>query len=1319
MAETAFRPPPVLDLSGNVSDSWKRFKQRFEIYLKASGKDEEKDEKKKVAMLLNLIGDEALEVFNTFQFAAGTSVDNLVDVLAKFESYCNPRKNLVYEQSKFFTHSQREGEPFDKFLIELRKLAQTCEFGDKNDQLLTLRVVLGINDRVLRERLLRVPDLTLVKAADYCRAAEVSRQQAEEMDATSRTVEPVRMKNKKIEKTKKESSPTTLQGESKVCVFCGYMHPPRKCPAYGKKCNGCGGLNHFSKVCFKQSKKKDIQNVDVDEQTGSDDDQGNQMYVSSVQSKVPRLRPSQWCTDITVEGSKVNFKLDTGSEVSILPYNCFKKLMTSLELQATKIKLVSFGNSIIVPKGVVCLQCMHGKKKENISFVVADVQSKPLLGIVECIQLGLVKRTCEVQVALGSTKELVVEQYKDVFSGLGTLPGTYKIEMKDNAIPKVQPPRRVPLTVRDKLKETLDIMEKQGVIESVVRPTDWVSSVVIVEKPNGSLRLCIDPIDLNSQIKREHYPIPTSEDILSNLSGKKVYSVLDMKDSFWQVVLDSSCTDLCTFNTPFGRYKYLRMPFGLCSSPEVFQRMNVGVFGDIEGVQVIFDDIIVAGSTQEEHDKALVQVLARARSCNVKFNPEKFQYRVDEVRYMGHLMSSRGVRPDPERIRAIVDMPVPTSVEEVRRLLGMLNYVHQFLPNVSAVLAPLRLLLKKETEWHWEHEQVKALQSLKNLLCSAPVLAYYDSKKPLVLQTDASKDGIGACLVQNGHPVAYASRSMSEAEKNYSQIEKELNAVCFGVTKFHYYCYGRSVQVQTDHKPIESIMRKPVNKVSPRLQRMQLKLLRYDLDITYLPGKQMLLADPLSRATLAEQGIVDEEMDVVVHMVSKHLPMTDQRKQQFRLATESYDTAQVLKSLVKTQWPSHKYLVPNCCRYFWDLKDDITENEGLVFIGNKVLVPPGLRKDMLQAIHEGHMGIEKCKARARSVMFWPGMCQEIHDYVNKCETCQRFAKCNAKEPLKPHPVPDRAWVTLGTDILECQGKTYLVVKDYFSKWIELVQIRNKSAAEVINKLQSIFARHGVPEMLVSDNVPFNSLEFREFAESWNFSVTTSSPNYPKSNGMAENAVKLVKTMLKKASYETQNVYLYLLEYRNTPISGVGLSPSQMLMSRVLKTKLPTVEALLKPKVCKNVKNTLQNVQLKQKMFYDRSAVKLPPLGEKESVWVRKDKVWQPAVVLNKHVTPRSYLVETEAGLVLRRNRGDLRKSAIRHESQNVRDNPILAELPNPVPDSETMVPSADPSDSVPECGPTRHADTVPACNPTPTSRTGRVINRPVRFKDYV
>lgn len=182
-------------------------------------------------------------------------------------------------------------------------------------------------------------------------------------------------------------------------------------------------------------------------------------------------------------------------------------------------------------------------------------------------------------------------------------------------------------------------------------------------------------------------------------------------------------------------------------------------------------------------------------------------------------------------------------------------------------------------------------------------------------------------------------------------------------------------------------------------------------------------------------------------------------------------------------------------------------------------------------------------------------------------------------------------------------------------------------------------------MLVSDNVPFNSLEFKEFAESWNFSVKTSSPSYPKSNGMTENAVKLVKTMLKKARYESQNMYVYLLEYRNTPITGVGLSPSQMLMSRVLKAKLPTVETLLKPKVCKNVKDTLQQVQSKQKMFYDRTAVKLPLLVEKESVWVRKDKLWEPAVVLNKHQAPRSYIVKTESGSVVRRNRGDLRRSS--------------------------------------------------------------------------
>ncbi|GBN62739.1 Uncharacterized protein K02A2.6, partial [Araneus ventricosus] len=235
----------------------------------------------------------------------------------------------------------------------------------------------------------------------------------------------------------------------------------------------------------------------------------------------------------------------------------------------------------------------------------------------------------------------------------------YHITLKDNAIPVIHPPRRVPQALQPKLKETLDKLEKEKIVSKVNKPTDWVQSLVIVEKPNGNLRLCLDPRDLNKVIKFEHYRIPSADDIINSLEGKKIFSVVDLKDGFWHVPLDEVSSEICTFNTPFGRYKFNKMPFGIASAPEIFQKRNQKLFGDIEGVEIYFDDIIVAGNDEASHDAIMSKVLERAKSVNIKFNLDKLQYRVTEVKYVGQIISKSGIKPDPDHIKAIVEMPTP------------------------------------------------------------------------------------------------------------------------------------------------------------------------------------------------------------------------------------------------------------------------------------------------------------------------------------------------------------------------------------------------------------------------------------------------------------------------------------------------------------------------------------------------------------------------------------------------------------------------------------------------------------------------------------
>jgi len=402
------------------------------------------------------------------------------------------------------------------------------------------------------------------------------------------------------------------------------------------------------------------------------------------------------------------------------------------------------------------------------------------------------------------------------------------------------------------LKETLEEMKRNGIIADQREPVEWVSNLVVTEKKNGKLRVCLDPKQLNKAIIRDPFPAPSLEYIQTKLAGKKVFTVLDQASSFWQVKLSDEAANLCTFNTPWGRMKFLRMPFGISSASDVLQRYNHEAFEDIDDTHIMVDDAIVAGETDEEHDEVLEQVLDRAREKGIKFNPEKVQYRVAEVKYMGHIIGADGMKADPSKVEAITAMPAPNNTQELKRFLGMVNYLAQYIPDESATTAPLRKLLRDDTDWQWHDEQEHSFLTIKQKMASAPVLRLYNPKERVTIQADASKDGLGACLLQAGRPVAYASKALTKSEGNYAQIEKELLAICFACGKFRQYIIGQNVAVQTDHKPLEVIMKKPLHEAPLRLQKMMLKLQPYQLEVTYCRGGDMVIADPLSRATTGE-----------------------------------------------------------------------------------------------------------------------------------------------------------------------------------------------------------------------------------------------------------------------------------------------------------------------------------------------------------------------------------------------------------------------------------------------------------------------------------
>ncbi|XP_056107597.1 uncharacterized protein K02A2.6-like [Rhinichthys klamathensis goyatoka] len=703
----------------------------------------------------------------------------------------------------------------------------------------------------------------------------------------------------------------------------------------------------------------------------------------------------------------------------------------------------------------------------------------------------------------GSTGDILTE-YKDLFTDqLGELPITYSMTVDPSVQPVVRPAHRIPLAMQSRVKAELDRMQSLGVITAVSEPTDWLSSMVVTHKKDRQeIRFCINPKDLNMALKRPHHPMRSAEEVASRMSGATVFSVLDAKSSFWQVRLHHKSSMMTTFSTPFGCYRFLRMPFGINSASEVFQRSIEQLFSGYP-CAIIVDDIIIGGRNPAEHDINLKRVLNRAREFKLKLNPVKCKFRLDQVSYVGHIFTREGLKADPSKTKAIPEMPAPKDVLALQRFLGIVNYLGKFIPNFSDIAAPLRKLTHKETVWCWYQQHQQAFDTLKSCLSTPPVLSYNDVKKPVTLTCDASSFGLGAACMQEGKPVAYASRTLTDTETRYAQIEKELLAVVFACTKFRDYVYGKPTLVETDHQPLVTILKKPIHTAPARLQRMMLRLQCYDITLVYKKSKLMYLADTLSRAP-DTQVQPDSENDTFGVMSINYISTA--RLVELRKHTAEDDVLQDLSTVIQQGWPIKEHGVWPTVRPYFPYRDELAVENGIVMKGHKTVIPRSLQREYIEIVHRGHPGLDATKHRARGIIFWPTMTADITAELLSCSVCNSTKPHQQKEPLRPYPVPDLPWSTVATDMFEWHGQNYLVLVDSYLGWYEIDFLRNITSSAVIMKLKRHFSVHGTPHTLISDNASqYTCQQFRDFAKQWDFIHVTSSPEYPQSNGLAERA----------------------------------------------------------------------------------------------------------------------------------------------------------------------------------------------------------------------
>ena len=899
--------------------------------------------------------------------------------------------------------------------------------------------------------------------------------------------------------------------------------------------------------------------------------------------------------------------------------------------------------------------------------------------------------------------QVVLDKYPSVFQeGLGTLRGyKAKIHVDPNAPPKFYKARTVPYALREKVEAELQRLQEEGTLEPV-EIADWAAPIVpVLKSDKSSVRICEDfRLTVNPVSKLDTYPIPKVEDLFTRLRKGKAFTKLDLSQVYQQLPLEESSKRYVVINTHKGLFRYTRLPYGISSAPGIFQRVIENVLQDIPGVVTYLDDILITGSSDETHLETLEEVLRRLDKAGLRVKLKKCEFMRPSVTYLGHKIDETGLHPLLDKIRAIQEAPTPQSVSELKSYLGLLTYYGKFFPNMSSTLCPLYRLLRKDQLWEWHKEQEKAFNESRKSLTSSNFLAHLNSDLPLLLACDASAYGIGAVLAHRmpdgtERPIGYTSRTLTKAEQNYSQLEKEGLSCVFGIRKFHNYLFGHHFQLITDHKPLLGLLKehRPVNpQASARIKRWSLFLSAYEYELVFRDTKAHSNADALSRLPLPVIPAKTETPPELV-LLAEHSDQSPVTAMDIRNWTRRDPELLLVLQFLLQGWPTN---YDPGLEIFASKKMELSIYNGCILWGSRVVVSKPGRDSVLQELHEGHPRISKMKALARMYVWWPRIDSDIEKSVRMCSACQEVQSSPSAAPLNPWQWPSRPWTRLHLDFAgPLENRMFLILIDAHTKWIEATCTSQATSAVVIQVLRSAFARFGLPETIVTDNAScFTSEEFKSFLKGNGIRHTTSAPYHPASNGLAEWAVQIVKRGLKKVSAGDINTRLakVLFSYRISPHSTTGISPSELLLGRRPRTRLD----LLKPQVAENVENR----QFQQKVWHDKTAkARVFEIGE--LVFVKshnRDCNWLPGKI-TKVTGPSSYHVSLSDGRERRCHVDQLR--ARLGDSSLIAENPEQGadlSIPNPSLNEDSM-------ESVPATETSEEARLLPTIEPIESQQT--------------
>ena len=786
---------------------------------------------------------------------------------------------------------------------------------------------------------------------------------------------------------------------------------------------------------------------------------------------------------------------------------------------------------------------------------------------------------------------LLLDQYSDIFASSSSDLGRtsiirHKIDTGD-ARPIKQPPYRVSQTQKAEIENQIETMLSQDVIKVSTSP--WSSPVVLVKKKDGTMRFCVDYRKLNAVTKKDSYPLPRIDDALDALSGSKYFSTLDLQSGYHQVAMDSDSIEKTAFTSHAGLYEYNVMSFGLTNAPPTFQRLMQRVLHGLDWkiCLVYIDDVIIFSETFQEHLSRLATVFDRLREANLKLKPSKCHFARSSVNFLGFVVSSEGILPDPSKLNAVETFPVPSSVKDIRSFLGLCNYYRRFVKDFAKIASPLNRLTRKSVPFVWDPSCEAAFQDLKARLCSSPILAYPDFSQAFHLHTDASQYAIGYVLGQhiNGceRVIAYGGRELNLAETRYSTTEREALAVVDGIKRYQPYLSYKKFFVHTDHGSLSWLMK--VKDPTGRLARWALQLQQYDFEIIHRPGAQNGAADALSRRSYPP-SIEHSSVSLPVATVEHPCPPPVNLR---NLQREDVDLLAVIEYLETSALPDNdakaRSLLLSIDSYYLD--------ENGIFchlwspgkrkqhsLRSQVVIPASLRHDILISCHDdpsaGHLGHIKTYEKVRQRYYWHGMCKDIEHWCRTCIDCamRKRPRNHHKAPLLPIPVQgpfDRlAMDILGPLPTTHDGNRYILVfSDYYTRWPEAYALPSVEASRIAQLLvDEILARHSAPRTLLSDRGPnFLSSVVQSVCQIMNTRRLHTTAYHPQTDGLVErfNATLCEGLSMYVSTHQKdwdKHLPLVLFAYRVSPNATTCESPFYLLYGR--EPHLPLDATLLLP-----------------------------------------------------------------------------------------------------------------------------------------------------------